>query len=1272
KASLLPDKLVAVLKKNGNEKTVLFPFGISKELHTGPDPSLSADEQIKKDAAGDLIINEDLKWMTDFDVAIANGMGIRIPLSAQEYQTGFDTLKVVGIRFTSDAMQSKAELESTLQAHLQSHIGAGLIRQGTPTNNTESEASGYTWLDDPDESYSRLFKSSEAFPEEEEYALQSDGQKLAEALGIDSDLVRTMPNAHHFDQLESFAMNSALFPATLGYFMEEMMDPMFSDATIRQCKTFFTHFVSGRGPVPAIRIGRQPYGILPVSIYSSLHFNEESTRFTAMKGTSFRSQLYTVLKKMDEEWSNQVNKVAHIGQSGDPHQVLLNIIGLHAHSAEFHQRYAQTLKQLYNKLALEAGPIFGALIAAAFAQRGKTILKDLGLDENLKLPVLEKFFFGKANPLQGPLIDDVPDSETNPIRDYSASGKNYIEWLASESANTIRVENFGGNEAPVALLYILLRHALLLSQSDAATRLLISSELVRDKQAFFDPDFLHVEEQEKGKSKFEHLYSVQPAISGNKLMAEHIYEPAVLALRKETIRLNETLEALNILKNIPTARLERLLTEHIDCCSYRLDAWFTALVQSKLADMRKGADKKSKQGIYIGAYGWLQQVKPENKNLQPVNLQGSLQDVFHPDTSDPLMKDANNLGYIHAPSLNQAATAAILRNAFDSNKGSGAQNPFAINLTSDRVRIAEQFLEGIRNGQPLAALLGYHFERGLHDHHQLGPGEVDKFIYPLRKVFPLVLKKLEDSKTPAEESVEYLDAQNVVDGLKLIQHIQEHPGSTYPFGFPATALPPATATEANAINKQVKVIIDIHDAIGDLVLSEQVYQTVLGNFERASGNADAFSKGNYPPEIEISHTPRSGITLTHRMAIHLDPLATAPVGSAPRVTGEPAFFQWLTQLLPPPQKIACVVSYQSPVLAATTRLVTQSDLNLHAADLFQWLQPHSEQGMNEIDDRIYHYIRYTHCDHPDLQVSIRYTEIPDPADRSIVSFFELSALLQAVKKIGKGDRYLKPEHFSLAQAGEQVKGTWDIAQLTNRLQEVKAQLNIRTTELHTLLQSIQSIQSLQNDFRAELTPHVTDPSLLESIVLQTEKDIRQLLRQPDALAINACCDQLDETLSPVVNAATRSILKTFYSNVLQAYITDFSLFDTQLKDGSSLCQALHLFRDFQCGSGVWFQDIRAVYERVRTSCEILIGRWEEKMNSYDVQIALFNPAGDPTLQFALLQKAEAEISVEVHTELPPDLQVFKNTILDLQRTNFENKLNQIRSIKTAPQNTVLA
>src|SRR4029450_2992719 len=111
-----------------------------------------------------------------------------------------------------------------------------------------------------------------------------------------------------------------------------------------------------------------------------------------------------------------------------------------------------------------------------------------------------------------------------------------------------------------------------------------------------------------------------------------------------------------------------------------------------------------------------------------------------PGTPAPLLSDDTNEGFIHAPSVNHAVTAAVLRNGYLAHATPSTPDLMKVNLSSERVRLALGFIEGIRNGQSLGALLGYQFERGLHDRHNLA--EVDEFIFKMRKEFPLRAKQL--------------------------------------------------------------------------------------------------------------------------------------------------------------------------------------------------------------------------------------------------------------------------------------------------------------------------------------------------------------------------------------------------------------------------------------------------------------------------------------------------------------------------------------------------
>ena len=1282
KAIALPDRFVAVLYKGENKKVVVFDKHVQENLAVGPDPSLSPDEQIKKDEHGDILINEDLKWMVEFDKAVTAGMGVKIDLNAQEAADGFDKLFVTGLRFSSNPTDNKSLLEKLLTDHFHSSNGFGLLKQGTPTNNTEDEPAGYTWIDDPDESFDRVFKSMEEFEEKDELAEKSDGQKLAESLGIDPGILKKVSNANGRDQLEANAMNRALFPATLGYFMEEMMNPLFRDHDIDATKVFFSHFVSGRGPLPAIKIGKQPYGILPVSVYSKLRFYERNPHAILNSLGTYKDQylvrLHNFISKMDEEWDKMLPQVPFIGKDGDPHQTLLDVIGLHAGSVEFHQRYAQSFQQLYNQLQLQQLDISSALQAIFSVIRAKILLDDFGINpNNIDLPILEKYFLSEPNKLSGPFIDDVPYSETDPVRPYTSDEtQNYIEWLSSSDVETVRTQNFGGSPAPNAMLYLLLRHALMQSQSNAATQLLVNHNIIADKKQFFDPDFIHVQQEGGGNSKFDHLYSTNQAITGNNdvKLKDHIYQSNVLWESLETRRLRENIDALKVLEKTPTARLERLLAEHLDCCNYRIDAWKTGLVSYKLTEQRllNRQDGKPSQGIHLGAYGWLLEVKPEEKSLTEVTLPEELNEIFNRGNATTIKEDNSNLGYIHAPSLNQAATAAILRNTYDSNKDSGSENQFAINLTSDRVRIAKSFLEGMRNGQSLAALLGYQFERALHD----AKAETNKFIYPLRKVFPLVADNLEDTKSETTDSIESIEANNVIDGLKLINHIKET-SREYPFDIsPDYNLPAANNDEAEVINKEVLRLIDTHDAISDLVVSEEIYQVVQGNFERAAGNAEAFSKGNYPPDIDVMNTPRSGVTLTQRMAIQFDTEAdpdTSPnaMVMTPRAKAEPAVNKWLAVILPDPEKVLCKVTYSSPDEPDEKSVdVSQEDLELQPIDLLYCFDLDTDQAMTELDDRISHYIRYTVSRHPATKIEIHYTEQIDEADRSKISFFELAGLIKNLRKICLGNDFLKPQSVTLHDTVDDPYALIDDEQFSDRITDGKTELNTIKDNIGTMLSGTTSVAGLIDAFITDHENDVSDDQKLEALTDQMKKDLKDYLADPTPENKTDILTAFEDSLGFITDAAVIDTLKNEFETALDNYLTDFSNFDELVEDSINLFKNVALYSNSQTGTGFMFDGIGGMYESLFVKLDKVIERWEQKIIDFEDIMLGYDPAGIEEDQYDLLRKAERKISTELTLPTPATLADYKN-IIDGKKSSMDDILTHLKSLKTTDEEKVI-
>jgi hypothetical protein len=132
---------------------------------------------------------------------------------------------------------------------------------------------------------------------------------------------------------------------------------------------------------------------------------------------------------------------------------------------------------------------------------------------------------------------------------------------------------------------------------------------------------------------------------------------------------------------------------------------------------------------------------------------------------------ADNGGFVHAPSLPQAATAAVLRSGYLTHKAESDQHPLALDLSSARVRLAQWLLDGVRQGQSLGALLGYRFERGLTQRGLAQYLEAFRVLAPLGDYYKLEAAKIAriDAEMAAliqRQSAEMAALQQVINTLQ--------------------------------------------------------------------------------------------------------------------------------------------------------------------------------------------------------------------------------------------------------------------------------------------------------------------------------------------------------------------------------------------------------------------------------------------------------------------------------------------------------------------------
>ena len=907
RAATLPDRFVVLAYFEDPTTHARSQVGravgnaIPDDLALAPDPA-NPESSITRDDQGRLVVPEPLRWLVDFDAAVAVGMGVRVPVAEPFDTRGFDRVLALGVRSSLPPAAAPAFLETLLARHRET-VGCSILRSGTPTNNADVPASSID--------IDQLFAIEDAPPDitpAEGMLGVTDGARLAELLGLSHDFVRRLPHAAATDVAEALAMNRACVPGTLDDFVGEFLKSVVDPNLALQLHGFFVRYVTGRGLYPALRVGDQPYGIVLTSAWK--RWKTDSATRVPLSG-DIASALHELIARHRPSFEAIARRAPHAGMiGGDAFARFVSIVGLLASSVEFASRKAVSDAYLGERLKFAnaddtmSRAWFDAL--AALRQQSLAAI-DLPLATGATDPLLASLvFLRETQPWRLPLIDrdpTVPLSESEPIAPYDGV-RNYLGWLSHAARADLESEHFvgAGNVSippPEALLYVVLRYALLCALEQAAVSVASASGAAFFDVVDRDPLIANIgDEQHVARRDYLQVDAARLGLSTRSMtVADWLLEASEAPSANSFAAVDhvaEVRDALAVLANLPTARLERLFAEHLDVCSYRLDAWITALYADRLTTL---FGSTSVRELHLGAFGWLENVRPADRAVvDPATIPAALRD----GVGTPIYVDAANGGYIHAPSLMQAASAAVLRNGYLSHADPSLPNAFAVNLSSGRVRNALALMDGVRSGQPIAALLGYQLERGLHENH--ASLELDAFIYALRDRFPLLSGRL--SETPPAALAETIEARNVVDGLALVEATR---GATYPFDI--AGLPAAATPEGAAIAAEIDRVHDSLDAVADVLMAESVHQAVAGNLTRTHAALGALTAPEAPPDPEVVRTPRSGRVLGFRIVLALDPSATGGWTSAPtpRARANPQLNRWLADHLPAASRIQWTV-----------------------------------------------------------------------------------------------------------------------------------------------------------------------------------------------------------------------------------------------------------------------------------------------------------------------------------------------------------------------------
>ena len=198
------------------------------------------------------------------------------------------------------------------------------------------------------------------------------------------------------------------------------------------------------------------------------------------------------------------------------------------------------------------------------------------------------------------------------------------------------------------------------------------------------------------------------------------------------------------------------------------------------------------------------------------------------------------------------------------------------------MRNALTLLDGVAQGQPLAALLGYRFERAVRDRSIF----LAQYILPIRRLAPL----RPDGATPAPPTTsDHVAARDVVDGVALLERWRTEGPALFDALQQLVKWPPPPAEvflmppqeQRDQLAVELDRLADSYDAVADLLLAEAVHQNVLGNHERAAAALGALDRQGRPPRVEFVRTPRTGKSYTQRLLVLIGDEAYPPSWPSP-------------------------------------------------------------------------------------------------------------------------------------------------------------------------------------------------------------------------------------------------------------------------------------------------------------------------------------------------------------------------------------------------------
>lgn len=1056
---VLPDRWVAIGYRKDRPQITAWGKPIPETVAVGPAPS--GTTLIEEDGLPP--IDEGMRWMTDFDAAEAIGMGLRIPLSDEDAQAGFDRVVVLGTKASWDAATTATRLAQLFDAH---HYTGSLafVGQNVPTNNSADGSSGYRSAGrDADATLAIELGAPLVQP-------GSDGDVAAKALGLSPNLFAHVQGADGSEQRHAAAVNAALLALCDSALLRQLSDKTGADFL----RAHFAQFLRAGGPLPALRTDTQPYGLLPVAALD---------RWTSKTSADAEAALAAWWRAQRRMLRHYAPRALHTLTEQNP------VVMLAQEAASC--RY--TLREFQETATTP--PVPQPLITSSFRtlllNRALAAPHDPALDTLLTLPEstrqallaeamdLATFRFDawatslatrrlaalrqanpagvrlggygwveqvrKAAPLEA--VPTPPPGVSTPLF-RSPTNKGYVHTPSLAHAAAAAVLRSGylsqeraAGEQPFAVDL----------SSERVHRAKWLLDGVRQGQSLSTLLGYRFERElhERGLDRYIHRFRALTSLRENKRFADihGKLDRAERTVREVTALYAQRDQAAGRAADARALKAEREGRAQ----TYRLELDTIALV----AQQAQAADAQVAQAAQ--ALTQQQAAKPQGKVTQPSVRRYAVQllevrdlDLWA-DRTDQLMQ-AQSAASIQAAAAHQALSAkagaraiaeraqARLLNANDPGSIPAAQAA----ITREEAMVAEL------DRQALAKEGG-----------QRGKAEAD--LAAARTELAARLSQ------QWNEALESLPASNVVDGLALQRRwkaSQQRPPSqspwdttTIPFGNATLGFPAPGTGDFTALVAQLQALDDLVDSVGDSVVAESVYQLVQGNPLRSGATLDAIATGEIPPpDLEVIRTPRTGIGLTHRLCTLFPATAATNPTNWPtqqpsaRAQAEPVLNAWVATLLPDPALVRCKADYVHPQDGRVVHTVETAltALALAPLDAVYLAEATDRAQRGELEQRwIAHLQRTRPASVPDgATVSLQFGRAPGWTSE-LVSIGEFCEATRTIRRLLGNARSLDGRDLSLPESPA-VSGL-DTQEFTRRVTQALQSLTVAHRTLHNLL-----------------------------------------------------------------------------------------------------------------------------------------------------------------------------------------------------------------------------